>query len=207
MVIAIIGILVALLLPAIQAAREAARRTQCQNRMKQIGLALMNFHDTMKRFPPGLSDQPSYTAAGVANGGNNITGLGYIPHIFDHMELGSLTSQFLMKVSWADAPNYQFALDHPLTDFRCPSFPDIQTTFTAQPGQNDKEDKTNLMSHYQGVMVRNQLIVRSLVYRFRKTRTRCIQTQPVIPAETRSIRAVTALPPVMACCIQPAKST
>ena len=52
-VIAIIGILVALLLPAIQAAREAARRTECVNHLKQMGIALHNHHDTLKRFPTG----------------------------------------------------------------------------------------------------------------------------------------------------------
>jgi hypothetical protein len=61
-VIAIIGILVALLLPAIQAAREAARRSQCENNLRQLGIAFQNHHSTYKCFPPGqgAKDDDSY---------------------------------------------------------------------------------------------------------------------------------------------------
>jgi prepilin-type N-terminal cleavage/methylation domain-containing protein len=56
-VIAIIGVLIALLFPAVNAAREAARRAQCQDFMKQVGLAFLNYHDSHKIFPPGLVAQ------------------------------------------------------------------------------------------------------------------------------------------------------
>src|SRR5262245_8146843 len=83
-VIAIIGILVALLLPAIQAAREAARRASCTNNLKNIGIALHNYHSARKTFPPG-GEMASFPYSG-----NNPVYTGWTREILPYCEDQSL---------------------------------------------------------------------------------------------------------------------
>ncbi len=88
-VIAIIAILIALLLPAVQQAREAARKSQCKNNLKQMGLALHNFHDTYSFFPPGIG-RPRTSAAADA-GTATRCGASWMAFLLPFMDLPSLS--------------------------------------------------------------------------------------------------------------------
>ena len=143
-VIAVIAVLVALLLPAVQAARESARRTQCKNNLKQLGLALHNYHDRSLMFPPGAVILRSPGAAGAGDGSlaSPTTG-GYdmiwrasngidrcqswMVQIIPFLEYKNLYEQWNFS---ADVKTNQFGLggerlaDKNLNAFLCPSRPE-----------------------------------------------------------------------------------
>jgi prepilin-type N-terminal cleavage/methylation domain-containing protein len=127
-VIAIIGVMVGLLLPAVQAAREAARRMQCSNNLKQIALAVHNYHDTMKVFPPG--DSRAVNAAGAIIAPNNPDWT-WTAMILPYIEQGPLfeglgVSRRNMAAAFADTTTVPtgFALmQTSVAAYQCPSDP------------------------------------------------------------------------------------
>lgn len=128
-VIAIIAVLIALLLPAVQQAREAARRTQCKNNLKQFGLAMHNYHDTVNRFPCTINP---------GNFGNPL-GVGMLVHLLPYIDQAPLynTISFVSVTTWvvpvnstAPAGSRYFEVCPP--GFRCPS----DTSSLYYPGTN-----------------------------------------------------------------------
>src|SRR5688500_16981590 len=99
-VIAIIGVLVALLLPAVQAARESARRTQCLNNLKQLGIALHNYHDTFQILPAGMTFPPGDDGATSERYGPN-----WIIRTLPFFEQQNLYERFDLKVFISDPAN------------------------------------------------------------------------------------------------------
>lgn len=137
-VIAIISILVALLLPAVQQAREAARRTQCKNNLKQLGLACHNFHDTYNRFPAGYFGA-AHTVQLVASDISENQWTGLLPQLLPQLEQSNVYSQISIWMGVDRRPdplnpgsllpetaffddNQTFAIGQAkLSVFRCPS--------------------------------------------------------------------------------------
>lgn len=131
-VIAIIGILVALLLPAIQAAREAARRSECANNLKQLALAVQNYHDSHKAFPPsrgGHNTSMYSNPPGSCRGWYDSNGLSWRALILPYIEQQSLYDQIdfsdmLQSNCWGTNPTRQYVHGRTRVDaFLCPSDP------------------------------------------------------------------------------------
>lgn len=106
-VISIIGVLVAFLLPAIQSAREAARRTKCQNNLKQIGVAIQNHHDTRKAFPMGRN-------------GIDQMAVSWAFFLLPYMEETAVYNSWNSKAR-VDDPSNDAAMRTPIETYACPS--------------------------------------------------------------------------------------
>jgi prepilin-type N-terminal cleavage/methylation domain-containing protein/prepilin-type processing-associated H-X9-DG protein len=116
-VIAIIGVLIALLLPAVQKVREAANRMSCQNNLKQLGLALFNYHTTNRCFPPGR----------VKVG--TVDYHGWIAYTLSYLEQDNLARRINLNLPYADPSNIAAGLTH-LSVLTCPSAPSNRDSTT-----------------------------------------------------------------------------
>lgn len=132
-VIAIIGILVGLLLPAVQAAREAARRMQCSNNMKQLGLALHNYHDTYQSFPASAGVTLATSAGGSYDGWNSWSGLASIlPFIEQNALYDQIDFRYNFAANIAGVAEHSTVVRRTNVDaFMCPSDPGSGVSYTA----------------------------------------------------------------------------
>lgn len=124
-VIAIIGILVGLLLPAVQAIREAARRTQCLNNLKQLGLALHNYESAYKLLPESRwspNGSSNYTIPAAIGAGTSSWG-SWSVNILPFIEQVAIADTYNYKVEWFNAVNIP-QVSTQLEVFTCPSAPD-----------------------------------------------------------------------------------
>lgn len=120
-VVTVIAVLIALLLPAVQQAREAARRTHCKSNMKQIGLALHNYHDAFLVFPPGETNTKDI-GYGMAGHAWQAFVLPYLDQLVIHSQLNwNLPGWIWPPVVETIDPNHTMAVNTVLTVYLCPS--------------------------------------------------------------------------------------
>jgi len=153
-VIAIIGILIALLLPAVQAAREAARRMQCTNHLKQIGLALHNYHASHKTFPAGFIFKGDADWATYDQKRNfstwSIVILPYMEQKPVHEQIKQLTNQFQ---TFSDTTFFSEFDQIVLETFICPSCPlsDLNDFRTVDGNKLAKSNYPGVAGYLAGV--------------------------------------------------------
>ena len=148
-VIAIIAILVALLLPAVQQAREAARRSSCKNNLKQIGVALHNYHDTFSVLPPGyIVRNISATAMASMETAQNGPGFAWGTMILPQLEQAALYDAMNFNLNAHEIPNIDLARTS-ISTFLCPSDP-APTTFTVTDGSSNNYELAS--ANYVGVI-------------------------------------------------------
>jgi prepilin-type N-terminal cleavage/methylation domain-containing protein len=126
-VIAIIAILIALLLPAVQQAREAARRSQCRNNLKQLGLAMHNYHDSLNTLPPA-------STYSIPNSNGQHT---WVEFIMPYIDQAPWYNQINFSISNAVAPNAALFTGKTLAAVQCPSNPSASTLQTRSSGNFD----------------------------------------------------------------------
>jgi prepilin-type N-terminal cleavage/methylation domain-containing protein len=141
-VIAVIGVLVALLMPAVQAAREAARRSQCSSHLKQLGVALHNYHDLAGSFPPGsiflgtcCSDE-SYTSWPIS--------------ILPYLEQGALFARYNQDETNESFFN-QFVREQYVPVYVCPSEPRTRELMEPESGPANDLNIQYRPGSYRGV--------------------------------------------------------
>ena len=125
-VIAIIAILIGLLLPAVQKVREAAARLKCQNNLKQIGLALHNYHDAYSALPAGGVAKISAPAQPTSE-----AGVGFHVLILPHIEQTALMAKFDITRGYRAAINYPLSILH-VSIYTCPSSAVPRTTIASE---------------------------------------------------------------------------
>ncbi len=123
-VIAIIGILVALLLPAVQAAREAARRIHCVNNFKQVGIAMHNYYDAKKSFPPGISQYHVGSCAAPSGATRNVAENGWSFYLLPFLEETSVNDKFNLNIDPTTGQHVDQSIARTyVKSYLCPSDP------------------------------------------------------------------------------------